>query len=165
VQEQYPDDTGALLTAMLDYLTLGVGEAVYVPAGVPHSYIRGTGVEVMTSSDNVIRLGLTSKPVFVDRAIEALRLDLEPQVVRAEFGDTLWPTASPFVVRLLRDGREKLPKGAYRIVVNVEGKAIIDSDIGEISLRQGTAAVIGASDPDAWVETAGLVAVVQSTQR
>ncbi len=165
VQEQYPNDSGALLTAMLDYLTLDIGEAVYVPAGVPHSYIRGTGVEVMTSSDNVIRLGLTGKPVFVDRAIEALRLDLEPQIVRAEFGDTLWPTASPFVVRLLRDGREKLPKGAYRIVVNVEGKAIIDSDIGEISLRQGTAAVIGAGDPDAWVETAGLVAVVQSTQR
>ena len=54
------------------FLRLEAGQAVYVPAGVPHSYIRGTGLEVMTSSDNVIRLGLTSKPVFVERALEAL---------------------------------------------------------------------------------------------
>lgn len=165
VLEQYPDDPGALLTVLLDYLALEPGNAVYVPAGVPHSYIRGTGVEVMTSSDNVIRLGLTGKPVYVDRAIEALRMDQEPQVVRSAHGDILWPVNAPFVVRMLTEGSERIPAGAYRILLAIEGRTTVVSELGDIALRPGTAAVLGADDADAYVEVDGLVAVVQSTER
>lgn len=165
VAENYPDDPGALVTVLLDYLSLSAGEAVYVPAGVPHSYIRGIGLEVMTSSDNVIRLGLTSKPVFVDQAIAALRADLQPQIVRAVHGDILWPVNSPFVVRMLTEGVERIPMGAYRILVLIEGSARVISDAAEITLRLGTAAVMAADDPDAFVEADGLVAIVQSTER
>ena len=165
VAENYPNDPGALVTVLLDYLSLAAGEAVYVPAGVPHSYIRGIGLEVMTSSDNVIRLGLTSKPVFVDRAVAALCPDLEPQIVRSVFGDTLWPVNSPFVVRMLTEGSERIPMGAYRILLLIEGTARVVSDAAEITLRPGTAAVMAADDPDARVESDGLVAIVQSTER
>lgn len=165
VARMYPVDTGALLTPMLAYLRLRAGQAVYLPAGVPHSYIRGTGVEVMTSSDNVIRLGLTSKPVFVDRALEALVLDLEPQFMDTSHGDLIWPVNSPFVVRMLESGRDRIPAGAYRILLLIEGSARVVSDLAEISLRPGIAAVLSSDDPDAYVEADGLVAVVQSTER
>lgn len=164
VHDNYPDDRGALLTPLLDYLRLDPGEAVFVPAGVPHSYIRGIGLEVMTSSDNVIRLGLTGKPVFVDHAIEAMVHDLVPQVMRTRHGDLIWPVESPFIVRMVSAGQERIPRGAYRIVLLVEGAARVVSEFGDISLRPGTAAVISADDPDSYVEADGLVAVVQWTQ-
>lgn len=164
VTENYPGDPGALLTPLLDHLSLAPGEAVFVPAGVPHSYIRGIGLEVMTSSDNVIRLGLTSKPVFVDHAIEAMADHLQPQVMRTRHGDLIWPVASPFIVRMVSSGQERIPGGAYRIVLLVEGAARVVSEFGEVSLRPGTAAVISADDPDSFVEADGLVAVVQWTQ-
>ncbi len=165
VSECFPKDSGALLTTLLDYLRLDVGQAVFVPAGVPHSYIRGTGLEVMTSSDNVIRLGLTSKPVFVEEALAALDFGLAPQVVRTELGDLIWPVNAPFVVRLSRRGTERIPAGAYRILVLIEGTATVESEAAEISLRPGTAAVLSADDPDAFVRAQGLVAIIQSTER
>ena len=161
----YPDDAGALVTPLLDYIALAPGEAVYVPAGVPHSYIRGTGLEVMTSSDNVVRLGLTSKPVHVDHAISALVPDLRPQVLRTDYGDLIWPIDSPFVVRVLRGGSERILSGSYRIVLLIEGSARVESEEAESSLRRGTAAVLGSADPDAVIHAQGLVAIIQSTER
>lgn len=161
----YGDDPGALVTVLLAYLSLAAGQAVYVPAGLPHSYIRGVGLEVMTSSDNVIRLGLTGKPVFVEAALEALEFDAEPQVLHTAYGDLIWPVDSPFVVRLMQSGRERIPEGAYRIVLLIDGSARVESEFGEVTLRRGTAAVISATDPDSYVEADGLVAVIQATQR
>jgi len=165
VADEYPNDPGALLTPLLGYVELGVGDAVFLPAGVPHSYIRGIGVEVMTSSDNVIRLGLTSKPVFVDQALKVLNDQAEPQIIRVGIGDSIWPVNSPFVARLLRSGSERMPAGAYRIALVVEGTAKVFSEGVDITLHPGTAAVMSAVDPDAVIEAEGLVAVIQSTER
>lgn len=165
VADLYPDDAGALVTPLLDYLALAAGEAVYVPAGVPHSYIRGTGLEVMSSSDNVVRLGLTSKPVHVDHALAALVPDLRPQVLRTSHGDLIWPIDSPFVVRILRTGEERILSGSYRIVLLIEGSARVESTEAESALRRGTAAVMDATDPDAVIHADGLVAIIQSTER
>lgn len=165
VAEMYPRDRGALVTVLLNYVALEIGEGVFVPAGVPHSYIRGLGLEVMTSSDNVIRLGLTPKPVFVEEALQAIDETLAPQVVRTVLGDIIWPVSSPFVVRLMRDGDERIPMGAYRIMVLIEGTATVESEAAEVTLRPGTAAVLGADDPDAHIHVQGLVAIVQSTER
>jgi mannose-6-phosphate isomerase len=165
VARMYPDDRGALLTPLLAYVRLAAGEAVYVPAGVPHSYIRGTGLEVMTSSDNVIRLGLTGKPVFVEHALGALSEELEPQLMRVSHGDLIWPVNAPFVVRMITSGQERIPHGAYRILLLIDGSARVVSEFGEVTLRPGTAAVISADDPDSFVEADGLIAIVQSTER
>ena len=163
VMREYADDAGALITPLLAYLALSKGEAVFLPAGVPHSYIRGIGVEVMTSSDNVVRLGLTSKPVFVDHALKAINDDLHPQVMRVHIGDLIWPVNAPFVVRLLESGTERMPTGAYRIALAIEGKSSIVFEDAEITIQPGRAAVMSAHDPDADVEAHGLVAVIQST--
>lgn len=165
VARHYPDDRGGLVPVLLATWSLSPGEAVFLPAGVPHSYIRGLGLEVMTSSDNVIRLGLTGKPVFVDQALEAIDTSLAPQVVRSAVGDLIWPKSSPFVVRMMRSGSERIPSGAYRILLNIEGRAAVESDVAEITLRPGTAAVLASDDPDAFVHADGLVAIVQSTER
>ncbi len=162
ITREYPNDAGALITVLLQYVHLLPGQAIYVPAGIPHSYICGTGLEVMTSSDNVLRLGLTGKSVFVDQAIAALGPH-QPQIIDAQLGDILWPVNAPFVVRVLPQGLEKLPAGAYRIVLSIQGSATVRTDFADIGLKPGTAAVMSAQDADAWVDADGLVAVVQAT--
>ena len=42
---------------------------LFVPAGSVHAYISGLGVEIMASSDNVLRAGLTTKHVDVPAKI------------------------------------------------------------------------------------------------
>ncbi|MCF7823457.1 MAG: mannose-6-phosphate isomerase, class I [Candidatus Marinimicrobia bacterium] len=54
-------DVGLLFLFLLNRVHLGPGEAVYLPPGVPHAYLRGNIIECMANSDNVVRLGLTKK--------------------------------------------------------------------------------------------------------
>jgi mannose-6-phosphate isomerase len=67
----HPGDLGIVASLLLRYLVLQPGEAVFLPAGGPHSYLNGTGVELLANSDNVVRAGLTPKHIDVP---ELLRL-------------------------------------------------------------------------------------------
>ncbi|MBD7950936.1 mannose-6-phosphate isomerase, class I [Oerskovia rustica] len=64
--EQHPGDPGAVVSLMLNRVTLEPGESMFVPAGHVHAYLSGCAVEIMASSDNVLRAGLTSKRVDVE---------------------------------------------------------------------------------------------------
>lgn len=61
--EQHPGDPGAIASLMLNRFSLEPGEAAFTPAGVVHAYLSGLGIEIMASSDNVLRAGLTTKLV------------------------------------------------------------------------------------------------------
>lgn len=163
VSSDYPKDPGALLTPLLSFRVLEAGQALFVPAGIPHSYVRGIGIEVMTSSDNVIRLGLTSKPVFLAHALEALDPETQPQFISASIGDHLNPAGAPFRAQLVREGAEELASGAYRIVLSIEGTATVTCMGQEISLSPGLANVIAATEPEAVVRAEGLTVIVQAT--
>jgi mannose-6-phosphate isomerase len=65
----YPDDPAVIATLLLNYLTLQAGEALYLDPGNLHAYLSGTGIEVMGSSDNVVRCGLTNKHVDVNELL------------------------------------------------------------------------------------------------
>jgi mannose-6-phosphate isomerase len=61
--EAYPGDPGVLVALLLNGVRLEPGEALFLPAGNIHAYLHGTALEVMASSDNVLRAGLTNKHV------------------------------------------------------------------------------------------------------
>ncbi|WP_395725757.1 mannose-6-phosphate isomerase, class I [Nakamurella sp.] len=63
--DHYPGDPGVLIALLMNRIELAPGEAVYLPAGNMHAYLSGFGVEIMASSDNVLRGGLTTKHVDV----------------------------------------------------------------------------------------------------
>jgi len=69
---RHPGDAGVLVALLLDDRDLEPGEAVFVAPGVPHAYLSGLGVEVMASSDNVLRGGMTTKPVDVEAFLAVL---------------------------------------------------------------------------------------------
>jgi mannose-6-phosphate isomerase len=53
-------------------VTLRRGEALYLPAGNIHAYLHGLGVELMASSDNVLRGGLTRKHIDIAELMRVL---------------------------------------------------------------------------------------------
>jgi mannose-6-phosphate isomerase len=158
----HPQDPGAPVTALLDHVVLAPGEAAYVPAGVPHSYVRGLGLEVMTSSDNVLRLGLTSKAVFVDEALGCLVDTRRPAVLRQGYDTVIAPSGAPFTACVITGGSTPAPTGTYRIVLLIDGTASVRTSLADVDLHVGAAAVFAADDPDLTVVADGRVALLQA---
>ncbi|MGZ4662359.1 MAG: mannose-6-phosphate isomerase, class I, partial [Arthrobacter sp.] len=71
----YPGDPGILISLLLNRISLAPGEAVYLPAGNVHAYLHGLGIEVMASSDNVLRGGLTPKFVDVPELLQTIAFE------------------------------------------------------------------------------------------
>jgi mannose-6-phosphate isomerase len=55
---------------LLNVITLKPGEAMFLSARTPHAYIKGTGLEIMANSDNVLRAGLTPKHMDVEELVK-----------------------------------------------------------------------------------------------
>jgi mannose-6-phosphate isomerase len=71
--ELHPEDPAALAPILLRLVELAPGEALYLPPGELHCHLDGAAVEVMASSDNVVRGGLTEKPVDVGELLRVAR--------------------------------------------------------------------------------------------
>lgn len=76
--DQYPDDMGLLTPLMLNVVLLQPGEAMFLYAGTPHAYIKGTGLEIMANSDNVLRAGLTPKHIDIEELQANTRFETHP---------------------------------------------------------------------------------------
>ena len=98
---RYPDDPSVVVTLLLNRVTLQPGEAIHLTAGNLHAYLSGAGIELMSASDNVVRGGLTAKPVDVDELLRIL--------------DTT-PLAEPVMKRAARSGRYPLPEAGCTLV-------------------------------------------------
>lgn len=169
VTSNYPGDPGVLVAVLMDQRVLNEGEAVYVPAGVVHAYVRGTGVEVMTSSDNVLRLGLTPKTIAVDEALDALNPALAPQPMS---GDPVTlpsggqhrhyaPAGAPFVVDWIGDGSFTSEGGQYRLVLAVSSLVTVAVGDSEIVLEQGQGVAVLATEPDLQLTTTGAAVIAR----
>ncbi|WP_106398235.1 mannose-6-phosphate isomerase, class I [Actinocorallia populi] len=60
---RYPQDPGVVTALLLNRVVLRPGQALFARPRTIHAYLRGTGVEIMASSDNVLRGGLTPKHI------------------------------------------------------------------------------------------------------
>ncbi len=80
----FPDDPGAVISLLMNYVRLEPGEALSLPSGNLHAYLHGAGIELMANSDNVLRGGLTSKHIDVDELLAVVDWNplVEP-VIRA----------------------------------------------------------------------------------
>ena len=76
---EYPGDPGIVISLLLNRVALRRGEVLYLPAGNIHAYLFGLGIELMASSDNVLRGGLTPKHVDVPELLTVL--DFTPVAV------------------------------------------------------------------------------------
>ena len=161
----FPNDPGVLVSVLLDHDVLRPGEAIAVSAGIVHSYVGGLGVEVMTTSDNVLRLGLTSKPIAVDEALEAVSRSRVPQRLRAVDDQPLHPDGMPFDL-LVTSSPQTLPAGRHRLVLALEGPVSVESGAGAgETAAEGRAAVWAPDEGDAVVVPHGRAIVVTGVRQ
>lgn len=152
--EQCPGDPGILVALLMNRIELQRFDALYVPAGLLHAYMHGTGVEVMATSDNVLRGGLTGKHVDVDDLAGVLDFrPFDPSPVRhEEVAPGLWHYLTPapeFGVWRAPDlpGPVDLPApGRARIVLAVEGAVQLDTGQDRVALQQGGAVLVAAHE-------------------
>src|SRR6185437_9853053 len=70
VAADHPGDLGVVALLLMRHEILQPGQAMFMPAGGLHSYLRGTGIELLANSDNVVRAGLTGKHVDVTELLK-----------------------------------------------------------------------------------------------
>lgn len=137
--EEYPGDPGALVALLANRVTLEPGEALYLPAGNLHAYLKGFGVEVMATSDNVLRGGLTPKHVDLEELSTTVRFEPLP-VPRCV------PEAEEFsagVRELFQPPFEEF--SVERIAFSVDGSAAARTEGAAVFIvAEGSATVAGA---------------------
>lgn len=83
--ELHPTDGAALAPLLMNLVELSPGQGIFLPPRVLHAYLHGAGLEIMASSDNVLRGGLTDKHVDVDELLEVGLLEpSSPQPIEGE---------------------------------------------------------------------------------
>ena len=70
VAADHPGDLGVVALLLMRHEILQPGQAVFMPAGGLHAYLRGTGIELLANSDNVVRSGLTGKHIDVPELLK-----------------------------------------------------------------------------------------------
>jgi mannose-6-phosphate isomerase len=146
--ELYPEDPALIAPLYLNLVTLRRGEAMNIPAGILHAYVRGFGVELMANSDNVLRGGLTPKHIDIGELTAILRFaPFTPEILKpAAAGDGLEAYPSPFgefsLYRL--HGREgaafPFPLRGPAILLILEGELTVPAE--KLRLKRGESAFV-----------------------
>ena len=156
--ELHPKDAGVVIALLLNQVSLDPGEALFLGPGVLHSYLSGMGVELMANSDNVLRGGLTSKPVDVASLLDIVDTGpARPSIQRPDVvaGVALYdsPTAEFSLRRLEIDEQTQIEVAGPAVLLCVGGAV----DAGPHTLDRGSAAWIPASDPPIMLSGRGTV--------
>lgn len=155
LQAAYPGDAGVVTSLLLNPVTLQPGDALFVPAGGVHAYLKGVGIEIMASSDNVLRAGLTPKHVDVDELLRNVDYVAAPpiRIAPEKFHGATRVYYAPVddfelsVTRLADGHTHPLPGRGPRVLLCLEGRVTVTSrQDGDLELTRGQAAFVPASD-------------------
>ena len=148
----FPGDLGVVAMLLMRHVELAPGQAVFMPAGGLHAYLRGTGIEVLANSDNVVRAGLTGKHIDVPELLKlldpAVTVPLLPPVpVAGGVGcfDTPVPEFRLYVADLA-EPEVALPGEGPRIALCTAGTAALRGERAQIKLARGESCFVPAAD-------------------
>lgn len=170
VADHFPADPGLIITLLLNRVTLQPGEAAFLGAGIIHAHLRGMCIEVMTSSDNVLRAGLTSKHVDPEGLVTCLERGMSrlaritPEVVGTET-EVFAPDVDEFALAVTQvaasDAAGTPLYGAGRRIVLCTGGRVelVGSGGRSTALVRGDSVFVDVADGDVRVVGTGEVAV------
>lgn len=160
----YPGDVGVVVALLMNYVSLQRGEALFAPAGMLHAYLSGLGVEVMATSDNVLRGGLTPKHVDPSELVTIVSTVsgpapiLEPQGIAPGLREFDLPVADFRVLEVSPSVEEAVtiaPSGTS-IIVAVGGSIDVVSADTLVELRPGRAAYATAAEDELQIRGTGV---------
>ncbi len=168
IEEHYPGDVGVIVSLLLNRLTLQPGEAAYLGTGIIHAHLSGMCLEVMVSSDNVLRAGLTSKHVDPEGLVLCLEEGMSrvARVTPQLFGtstDVFSPTRE-FALSVTQSSQADpagaiLPHRGKRLLVCAGGEvAVLNARDEMLHLRRGDAAYADEGDGELRIIGTGEVA-------
>ncbi|WP_353809267.1 mannose-6-phosphate isomerase, class I [Agromyces sp. SYSU T00194] len=146
----YPGDPGIVISLLLNHVTLRRGEALYLPAGNMHAYLRGLGIELMAESDNVLRGGLTPKHIDIGELVDVL--DFSPLPVPYLRPDhpgagveTFRPDVPDFVLHRIEAADAPgtpIPLDGPAIAICTGGGATVSGGRGYVTLLRGASVYV-----------------------
>ena len=129
----HPGDLGVIALLLMRHVVLQPGQAVFMPAGGLHAYLRGTGIELLANSDNVVRSGLTGKHIDVPELLKLVDPSaavpvLAPRILPDGIAwfDTSAPEFRLYVLHLTGPALA-LPGQGPRILLCLEGACTLRS--------------------------------------
>jgi mannose-6-phosphate isomerase len=138
-------DRGIFSIYLFNLVHLKKGEGIFQDAGVPHAYLEGLNVEIMASSDNVLRGGLTNKHIDVKELMKHVKC--EPTHVKILSGEQIngtekiYKTSAPdfqlSVFELKAGEVVSFSPVTAEIVLLIEGMAELDNGTGALKLEAG----------------------------
>ena len=171
IAEHYPGDVGVVIALMLNRMTLQPGEAAYLETGVIHAHLSGMCLEVMATSDNVLRAGLTDKHVDPAGLVECLNTGMAriarvtPDYLGSDT-EVLSPAGAEFALAMIQVSLAD-PEGVpllrtdSSILVCVGGEVeVITADGRSMHLGRGESLHLGPHDREPRVTGLGEVAQV-----
>jgi mannose-6-phosphate isomerase len=168
VAADHPGDLGIVALLLMRHAVLQPGQAVFMPAGGLHAYLRGTGIELLANSDNVVRAGLTGKHLDVPELLKLLDPAVSVPVLSPRVlpdGIAWFDTPAPEFRLYLLDlagPALALPGHGPRILLCLEGACVLRSASGEtLELARGGSCFISAAD--ALVHAAGSARLALAT--
>ena len=161
--DRYPSDPGVLVTLLLNHVVLAPGEAMFIDAGVIHAYTSGFGVEIMASSDNVVRAGLTPKHIDVAELLQITNFTPMPPplwdpTIRGEVAD-FKPPVTEFALSVGPTPIGGPAVAGPRIVLALDGDMLVTTEKDSQALARGQAMFLSESDGAATVMGQGRVAI------
>ncbi|MCL2786904.1 MAG: mannose-6-phosphate isomerase, class I [Micrococcales bacterium] len=95
LSQRHVGDPSCLAPLLLNYVTLAPGEVLHTPVRTLHSLVSGTAIEVMGSSDTVLRAGLTNKTIEVDEVLRCADFTARPPLLLEGLGANSGPLYAP----------------------------------------------------------------------
>ncbi|WP_200552773.1 mannose-6-phosphate isomerase, class I [Kosakonia sp. LAM2021] len=156
LRQHYPDDIGLFAPLFLNSLTLQPGEAMFLSPGTLHAYVQGVAVEVMASSDNVLRAGLTDKNINLAELVACTVFEpiSEEQLRMAPAKHVGWQhydvPVEDFCFDVYSEANNlAIQTTSAEIVLVIDGHAVLEHASGKIlTLYAGKSAFIPASTRD-----------------
>ena len=156
LHNEYQEDIGIFSPVILNLICLEPGQAMFLQAGELHAYLDGVGIELMASSDNVLRGGLTPKHVDVSELLNVLNfeereINILSAQKRSNYEYIYLTPADEFELSVITDDKSidytSSEKRSIEIILCTNGEATIN-DIGKnvsVVLVKGASVVIPAS--------------------
>jgi len=158
LNDAYPGDVGILAPVLLNLVCLKPGQAMFLPAGELHAYLKGTGIELMANSDNVLRGGLTAKHIDVPELLDVLSFD--PRAVSIQDPNRVSDTeeiyespAEEFVLSRITLNPPDIHRSAetrsIEMLLCVDGDVTVfgRGDETAVTVQQGTSVLVPAAAP------------------
>ena len=140
-------DRGIFSIYFFNVVKLNRGEGLFQAAGLPHAYLEGQCVEIMSNSDNVLRGGLTTKHIDVKELMKHVRCEAtvpDIQVASANAKEFSYHVPVPDFnltrYEFAQNEVRPLDISDTTILLVIEGEAEFISEEQTLTLRKGESA-------------------------